>query len=128
MQYVKVKAAEDCISCKSCEAACSQAYYKTDDGAYSCIHIREDRIHACTQCGECASVCPVEAIHPNAKGVYIIDRKLCVGCLACMDICPEEVICKSDKNLFATKCTACGLCVKACPREVLELFTDSPAS
>ena len=126
MKVLSVKNPENCIACHSCETACAKAYYKTEDATLSCIRIRTDKanmthISACTQCGKCADVCPMEAIHQNAQGVYMIDRKACVGCLACMDICPENVICKSHDNLFATKCTSCGLCVKACPQDVLEI-------
>jgi carbon-monoxide dehydrogenase iron sulfur subunit len=121
-----VKNAEDCIACHSCEAACAQAYYKTVAVEYASISISnadpsEAKIQVCTQCGMCADVCPVEAIHENSQGVYTIDRKSCIGCLACMDICPADVIVKSHDNPFATKCTACGICVKACPQKVLEI-------
>lgn len=127
MKKLVVKNIQDCEACRSCEMACAQAYYKTDDAEYSCIHIGGTaamvKIDLCTQCGKCADVCPVEAISQNAQGVYMISRKTCVGCLACMDICPADVICKSPQNVFATKCTSCGICVKACPKDVLAIET-----
>lgn len=129
MKKLSVKRPEACIACHSCESACAKAYYKSEDPKYACIRIVESKaeianIHACTQCGNCADVCPMEAIRKNALGVYMIDRKLCVGCLACMDICPENVICKSHDNQFVTKCTACGICVRACPQDVLEISAE----
>lgn len=125
MKKLVVKNLQDCAACYSCEAACAQAYYKTDDREYSMIQIGGDArgvsVALCTQCGKCAEACPVQAITKNAQGVYMINRKTCIGCLACMDICPEDVIRKSHHNQFVTKCIACGICVKACPMDVLAI-------
>ncbi len=121
MRFIRIADPDSCTGCKSCEVACSNAYYKTEDHDLSCIKIETDGIHACTQCGMCMKVCPASAITLNKRGIYMINRKTCIGCLACMDICPENAICKSWENVFATKCTVCGLCVKACPNDVLEI-------
>lgn len=45
----------------------------------------------CTGCGDCVSVCPVNAISLPDKR---INQKLCmqVRCLKCVDICPESAI------------------------------------
>ena len=124
MKKLVVKAPEDCVQCLSCEMACANAFYKEYRQEYSCIRIKTNRagenvIDSCTQCGKCAEVCPKFAITKNAKGVYVIDKKLCVGCMACVDICPTNVICKSMEQTFASKCIACGICAKACPQNVL---------
>ena len=123
MKKLVVKNLQDCAACYSCEVACAQAYYKTNNTEYSMIHVSGDAqgisVDLCTQCGKCAEVCPVQAITKNSHGVYMINKKTCIGCLACMDICPENVIRKSHDNLFATKCIACGICAKACPMDVL---------
>ena len=73
-------------------------------------------------CGKCATVCEHGAITQNAKGVYMINKKLCVGCGKCKDICPFHVLVKADDAPAASKCIACGICVKACPMEVLEII------
>lgn len=124
MKKLVVKHPEDCVQCLSCELACSNAFYKDSKMTFSCIKITVDRqgkdvIKSCNQCGKCADVCPVNAISQNSKGIYTIDKKVCVGCMACVDICPENVICKSMDNGYATKCIACGICAKACPQDVL---------
>lgn len=124
MKALVVKNAENCVQCKSCEEACADAFYKTHDQKLSCIRIKENRagestIYHCNQCGKCADVCPVGAITQNAKGVYTINKEVCVGCMACVDICPQNVICKSMEVNNATKCIACGICAKACPQDVL---------
>ena len=124
MKRLVVKNPENCVQCHSCEDSCSLAFYKVMNGDLSCIRINSDRtgrdaINTCTQCGKCAEVCPLFAISKNAKGVYTIDKDICVGCMACVDICPENVICKSLDIGYASKCIACGICAKNCPRDVL---------
>ncbi|HNZ53455.1 MAG TPA: 4Fe-4S binding protein [bacterium] len=44
----------------------------------------------CTNCGLCASECPVEAISENG-GVHVISDA-CVDCGACVSVCPVEAI------------------------------------
>lgn len=125
MKRLIVKNLQDCAACRSCEAACAKAYYKTEDAEYAMLSIGGDaagiEVTMCTQCGKCAGVCPVGAITKNKAGVYMINRKTCIGCLACMDICPVNVIRKSHDNPYVTKCIACGICVKACPMDVLAI-------
>ncbi|MEF9918179.1 MAG: 4Fe-4S binding protein, partial [Eubacterium sp.] len=72
-------------------------------------------------CGKCAKACEEKAITKNAKGVYMINKKLCVGCLKCVDACPFGLIVKAEEKESPTKCIACGICVKACPVEILEI-------
>ena len=43
----------------------------------------------CTNCAECVSECPVEAI-TEKDGKHVIDEDACVDCGACADVCPES--------------------------------------
>lgn len=127
MKKLVVKNISECAACRTCEAACAEAYYKCSDISLAALKVRYTEpvtISVCTQCGKCAAVCPMEAITQNKLGVYMIDRKKCVGCLACMDICPNNIIVKEHDTVYATKCTACGICVKACPKNVLEVVSE----
>ena len=42
---------------------------------------------ACTQCGQCALQCPVNAI--SADG-WQADRAVCINCMRCIQICPQK--------------------------------------
>ena len=103
-----------CKACLQCEIACSTAFYKVFDPEKSCIRIVEKngavKTNVCIQCGKCARVCPEGAISQNAKGTYVINKKLCVG-----------VMVKVPESPVASKCIACGICAKACPMGILEV-------
>lgn len=46
----------------------------------------------CTDCGQCASICPSNAINRDVSGKYYINPAECTGCGVCKSICPEEAI------------------------------------
>ena len=125
MKKLVVKNKDACMACLSCVNACSQAFYKVDDPRKSCIQIVEKngavKVNTCIQCGKCARTCEAGAITQNAKGVYMINKKLCVGCGKCAEACPFGLLVKVDASPVASKCIACGICAKACPMEILEI-------
>lgn len=51
--------------------------------------IRKTGEGECTGCGECASVCPVDAIRME-DGLPIVDEDWCIGCGVCVAVCPGE--------------------------------------
>lgn len=122
MKKLTVKKGIECMACLTCVNACSQAFYKEMDPGKSCIQIIERKGAAkpmiCIQCGKCAEVCEHGAITQNAKGVYMINKKLCTGCGKCAEACPFKVIVAGTP---ASKCIACGLCTRSCPMEMLEI-------
>ena len=73
------------------------AFYKEFDPDKSCIQIvqgkdGEPKPNTCIQCGKCASTCKQGAITQNAKGVYMINKKLCNGCGECVEACTHGCI------------------------------------
>jgi len=46
----------------------------------------------CAQCGQCAQICPAEAIEYEENNFPIFSRKKCISCLCCMELCPETAI------------------------------------
>ena len=111
MKKLSVKKDSQCMACLECVRACSVAFYKEFDPAYSCIQI------VAKGTGAKPNVC----IPQNPKtGVYMINKKNCVGCGKCVEVCPTKVMVHKPENPVS-KCIACGICVKACPMEVLEI-------
>jgi Fe-S-cluster-containing hydrogenase component 2 len=112
-----------CMTCLTCQVACSQAYYKKADINLSCIQIGEKngktQIFSCVQCGKCAQACEQGAIAENKNGVFMIDKKKCVDCGKCVEACPFHVLVKAEGASNPSKCTACGICAKACPVGIL---------
>jgi len=49
--------------------------------------VRETDMEACTGCGECAEVCPVEAVKMEGD-VPVVDLDWCIGCGVCAPRCP----------------------------------------
>jgi len=112
---------------KTCRAETSTA-----GGSSSCAY-------GCLAFGDCAAVCPVDAIKLNGKLPPIIDREKCIGCGKCVDACPRNlilledeknqtfVLCKSDdkgavvKKICKLGCIGCKICVKACPNETITM-------
>jgi heterodisulfide reductase subunit A-like polyferredoxin len=45
----------------------------------------------CTDCGDCMTVCPLDAISAGEKHPRI-DPALCTDCGTCADICPARAI------------------------------------
>jgi ferredoxin len=44
----------------------------------------------CAGCGQCAEVCPRQAITPGQPPRFDLER--CVGCLCCAEVCPQGAI------------------------------------
>lgn len=126
MKKLSIKKGVQCMACLECVRACSTAFYKEFHQDKAAIKIIERngavRPMTCVQCGKCAAACEHGAITQNAKGVYMINKKLCVGCGKCKDACPFGVLVKAEDVETASKCIACGICVKACPMELLEII------
>jgi len=46
----------------------------------------------CAQCGQCAEICPAEAIEFIEGNYPIFSKKKCISCLCCSELCPENAI------------------------------------
>ncbi len=95
----------------------------------------------CMGLGDCAAVCPSEAICIK-NGIAHIDTRLCSGCGACANACPNSVIsvlpadapvkilCSNkEKGAVARKkctaaCIGCGLCTRKCPQGAISLVDN----
>ncbi|UCD00702.1 MAG: DUF362 domain-containing protein [Promethearchaeota archaeon] len=54
----------------------------------------------CAKCGQCAEICPTEAIRCEEGNYPIFSRKNCISCLCCMELCPENAIKASSRGII----------------------------
>jgi Fe-S-cluster-containing hydrogenase component 2 len=61
------------------------------DAIMATYFMRDTVAENCTGCGECATICPVDAVR-MADGVPVIDRQWCIGCGVCATVCPADAV------------------------------------
>lgn len=129
----KMRALVHCAG--TCEATAVRASYH---GIKSCVAAKQlfggagSCVYGCLGMGDCAGVCPQEAIWLN-HGVAEVDAQLCTGCGLCAAACPQSLIrilparihstvrCSNqDKGALTRKacsngCIGCKKCEKVCP-------------
>lgn len=94
--------------------------------------------YACIGLGECADVCPFDAID-MVDDFPVVNPDKCVSCGMCVKACPKAIIelqtlkarvwvpCstkdpgKTVKAVCEVGCIGCKMCVKACPADVVTL-------
>lgn len=107
------------------------------EGVHSCIAATQ--LHAghsacrygCLGFGDCAAVCPLNAIHIR-NGVAVVIESICAGCGLCVATCPKKIIkllpadnkisvtCSNGDKGAAVRqickhgCIGCTKCVKVC--------------
>lgn len=115
-----------CVGCQACKLACAFCHFEENNPRLRALDIIPHfpspgtyEVRVCTQCGDCAEVCPVEAIHQNDKGAYYIDFDECIACGDCADVCPEDVIFFIPGEDVYFKCDLCGECIEFCGTDVL---------
>lgn len=110
--------------CKhECEESCIAKVLKLSDRSCAALTINSEKglISLCEQCGDCAVICPSDALTRNKLGVITINKNRCVGCYMCVGFCQQNVFKRHKSRIEPYKCNACGICVKACPKEALTI-------
>lgn len=128
----------------NCEATSKKMIY---DGVQSCRAAAgvyggpNSCNYGCMGFGDCADVCPVNAICVK-DGIAHVDTSLCLGCGLCVGVCPKHIIslvpqetktvvmCNSnDKGADARKlcknaCIGCKKCEKVCPEGAITVVNN----
>lgn len=125
---------EKCSGCRTCLVACALENFREINPAKAVLRIQglfpapgTYHIHLCDQCGQCAEVCPEQAIRFE-QGTYKIHADECSGCMICVDECPHGVICMHRDFDTPFTCTLCGACVDACPRGAIQFSEETQAA
>lgn len=125
-----------CSGCRACLVACSLNLFQSNNPKKAALLILGHfpapgvyEIKVCTQCGDCAAVCPTGAIKQNERGAYYVDFAECDLCEACVAECPEDVMfVRPELAGHAWKCDLCGDCVSVCGMDALWIAESETAS
>ncbi len=71
-------------------AALAMGYPPRDVRMAVCF-LRDTDADACTGCGACAEICPVDAVEMGSEGPEV-DLSWCIGCGVCATVCPTDAI------------------------------------
>ena len=118
---------ERCSGCRLCESVCALQHFGVSNPKKAALNLIPHfpapgvyEMKTCTQCGDCAAVCPTEAIKLNERGAYYVDFDECNLCEACVSECPEDVMyVRAELANAAWKCDLCGDCVNVCGTSAL---------
>ena len=124
-----------CSGCRACLVACSLNLFKENNPKKAALRLIPHmpapgvfEMKVCTQCGECAAVCPTGAIKKNDRGAFYVDFPECTLCEACVPVCPEEVMfVRAELADTAWKCDLCGDCVSVCGMSALWIAEEQAA-
>ena len=61
------------------------------DALMATYFMRDTDKDACTGCGACVEICPVQALRLEAD-LPVVDRAWCIGCGVCATVCPADAV------------------------------------
>lgn len=145
---IEVEAPKDVVAfvhCNgNCEATSKRAIY---DGISSCRAASmiyggpEACRFGCLGLGDCAAVCPANAICMK-DGIAHVDTSRCLGCGLCENTCPKQIIsmvpqeteavvmCSNEekgadaRKVCKNACIGCKKCEKVCPEQAITVTNN----
>ncbi len=118
---------EKCISCRTCELACSFKHdreFRPTAARVNVIQFEKEGISVplmCLQCDNaaCEKVCPSGALKRNEDtGALVVDDAKCIRCKMCVQACPFGNIAYDSAKNCILRCDLCDgdpQCAKFCP-------------
>jgi ferredoxin len=61
------------------------------DALMATYFMRDTHKDACTGCGACVEICPVQALHME-EDLPVVDEAWCIGCGVCATVCPADAV------------------------------------
>jgi Pyruvate/2-oxoacid:ferredoxin oxidoreductase delta subunit len=61
------------------------------DALMATYFMRDTNKDACTACGACVEICPVEALRMEGD-LPVVDEAWCIGCGVCATVCPADAV------------------------------------
>lgn len=142
---VECEAKESGVAFVACNGNCNATTKKAEyEGIESCAAAGmlyggpSSCIYGCIGCGDCAAVCPADAICVRDSLAHVDPRK-CIGCSLCVKTCPKHIIsivprnattavmCSNEeKGAVARKncknaCIGCKKCQLNCPEKAVSV-------
>ncbi len=67
----------------------------------------------------CAAACPTEALVARPGGGVKVFHDRCIRCGECAQVCPADAILYGEEDSLPYLCIHCGRCVAYCPHDCL---------
>ena len=145
---VAVEASEAGVAFVACRGDCNARAKKADyEGVDSCAAAGmlfggpSACVYGCMGCGDCASVCPSDAICVH-NGLAHVDPRRCIGCGLCAKTCPKHIIsiipktattvvmCSNEQKGAVARhscknaCYGCKKCQFTCPEKAITVTNN----
>ena len=123
---------DNCTGCRLCLQICAIESFNEINPKKAALRVEAKfpdpgkyRPYVCTQCSECAKVCPEDAIYQSEIGAYIVDVKKCTNCGECVPVCPVGVVFQHPDLDYVIICNFCMKCIEVCNTDAIVKWEKS---
>lgn len=84
------------VICNCCSCCCEMLRFAKDSKTRGVLAPSRYQVSidggACTGCGLCEDICPMDAVAVGSDDVAALDAEACIGCGLCATVCPSEAL------------------------------------